>query len=153
MPRVPPPSSSRYTSRDELSSKSAETPVRGGVPLKDVLSNRRTSKQSTLRPSVRSLTGGESESSSTRADENIKVCVRIRPMNEREERHSGIPAWTWKDNTIAQAQVSSAPTSRNRGAGGMYTYDHLFDPISTTEDIYESAVRRVILATMSGYHG
>lgn len=82
-------------------------------------------------------------------EDNIKVCVRIRPLNDREERHSATPAWTWKDNTIAQ----SSAVARNRGTGGVFTYDHLFDPVSDTEEIYESAVRRVILATMGGFHG
>lgn len=97
-----------------------------------------------LKPSAGSV--GDSSQGS---DDNIKVCVRIRPPNSREERHSATPAWTWKDNTIAQ----TSSLVRNRGTGGVFTYDHLFDPISNTEEIYESAVRRVILATMGGYHG
>ncbi|CAM9996393.1 unnamed protein product, partial [Sphacelaria rigidula] len=82
--------------------------------------------------------------------DNLQVCVRIRPPNDREERHSGVPAWSWKDNTIAQVAVTN---QRNRGTGGVFTFDHLFDPVSDTEEIYDEAVRRVILATMGGYHG
>ena len=151
MPRVPHPTTLRPTGKDESLSRSSVTPVRSGIPLKDVLSKRRSLKQPAMKPSSSPAASVEDEGLSG-ADDNIKVCVRLRPMNEREQRNSVIPAWTWKDNTIAQAQVS-APTSRNRGSGAMYTYDYLFDPMSATEEIYESAVRRVILATMSGYHG
>lgn len=104
-----------------------------------------------VKPSIKPPAGASSgyDGGGAQGDENIKVCVRIRPNNEREERHSTTPAWTWKDNTIAQTSSSL----RNRGVGGMFTYDHLFNPHSATEEIYESAVRRVILATMGGYHG
>eukprot|EP00903_Cladosiphon_okamuranus_P005420 g5406.t1 len=96
-----------------------------------------------IKPSLKRAEGGDGDK------DNIKVCVRIRPPNEREERHSATPAWSWKDNTIAQTSA----VSRNRGTGGVFTYDHLFDPSSDTEEIYDSAVRRVILATMGGFHG
>ena len=104
-----------------------------------------------VKPSIKPPAGvnGGDQVTGVQAEDNIKVCVRIRPINEREERHSTTPAWTWKDNTIAQTSSSL----RNRGAGGVFTYDHLFTPLTDTEEIYESAVRRVILATMGGYHG
>lgn len=110
--------------------------------MKDVLS-RRTSKTAMIKPSLKRAEGADGDK------DNIKVCVRIRPPNEREERHSATPAWSWKDNTIAQTSA----VSRNRATGGVFTYDHLFDPSSDTEEIYENAVRRVILATMGGFHG
>lgn len=110
--------------------------------MKDVLS-RRTSKTSMIKPNLKRTEGADGD------NDNIKVCVRIRPPNEREERHSTSPAWSWKDNTIAQTST----VSRNRGTGGVFTYDHLFDPGSDTEEIYENSVRRVILATMGGFHG
>ncbi|CAM9767479.1 unnamed protein product, partial [Hapterophycus canaliculatus] len=136
MSRVPPPSS-RSTLKEP-------SPRRVGVPLKDVLERRR-SKTTMVKPNLKPAeTAGGAPN-----DDNIKVCVRIRPPNEREERHSATPAWTWKNNTIAQ----NSNALRNRGTGGVFTYDHLFDPVSDTEDIYEHAVRRVILATMGGFHG
>lgn len=133
MPRVPPPSSRSGTKEPAVR--------RGGVPLKEVLS-RRASKTSMIKT-------GKTAPGQPGDGDNIAVCVRIRPPNEREERHSTTPAWTWKDNTIAQA----SSVSRNRGTGGVFTYDHLFDPSSDTEEIYETAVRRVILGTMGGFHG
>lgn len=75
--------------------------------------------------------------------------MRIRPPNEREERHCATPAWSWKDNTIVQTSTGQ----KNRAASSVYTYDHLFDPLAETEEIYDKAVRRVILATMGGFHG
>lgn len=111
---------------------------------KDVLS-RRTSKTAMIKPNLKRAEGADGD----RDTDNIKVCVRIRPPNEREERHSATPAWSWKDNTIAQTSA----VSRNRGTGGVFTYDHLFDPSNDTEEIYDNAVRRVILATMGGFHG
>ncbi|CBJ27232.1 Centromeric protein E, putative [Ectocarpus siliculosus] len=137
MSRVPPPSS-----RSSLKEPSSR---RGGVPLKDVLQSRRASKTAMVKPNLKPT----AEATTTSNDDNIKVCVRIRPLNEREERHSATPAWAWKDNTIAQTST----VSRNRQTGGVFTYDHLFDPVSSTEEIYENAVRRVILATMGGFHG
>ncbi|CAM9422129.1 unnamed protein product, partial [Laminaria digitata] len=156
MRRIPVPSSRLHPREAAPSSRTADVPSRErkGIPLKDVLGSRRLSnaKSTMVKPSIKppaGASGGDESGAGGQGDDNIKVCVRIRPTNEREERHSTTPAWTWKDNTIAQTTSSL----RNRGTGGMFTYDHLFNPHSDTEQIYESAVRRVILATMGGYHG
>lgn len=158
MRRIPVPSS-RLHPREapSSSSRTADVPSRErkGIPLKDVLSSRRLSKGTGIvKPGIKPPAGVASSADGgggrgAQGEDNIKVCVRIRPTNEREERHSTTPAWTWKDNTIAQTSSSL----RNRSTGGVFTYDHLFNPLSDTEEIYESAVRRVILATMGGYHG
>lgn len=160
MPRIPPPTSARpsasvaaaLATRNAASAKpqrnsTSTNPRRvSGTPDKPTAQTANSAGCTMGRVSL----GGQSKSgSSGGGGDNLQVCVRIRPPNDREERHSATAAWSWKDNTIAQV----ATGQRNRGAAGVFTFDHLFDPISDTEEIYDEAVRRVILATMGGYHG
>jgi centromeric protein E len=74
-------------------------------------------------------------------DESIQVCVRIRPIltNEREDSY----AWMWEENTIYPHIPTQMP----------YTFDHLFYPENSNDDIFNSVVKTIVLRSMKGYHG
>jgi centromeric protein E len=74
-------------------------------------------------------------------DDSIQVCVRIRPFlgNEREDSS----AWSWKDKTISQRSNSQVS----------YSFDHLFHPGNSNNDIFESVIKNTVLKSMQGYHG
>lgn len=75
------------------------------------------------------------------ADNSIQVCVRIRPIlrDEREDSY----AWNWEGKTMYPHVSSQAP----------YTFDHLFFPESSNDDIFNSVVKNVVMQSMHGYNG
>ena len=75
------------------------------------------------------------------ADSSIQVCVRIRPIlkDEREDSY----AWNWEGRTMYPHNSAQAP----------YTFDHLYFPESTNDDIFTSVVKNVVMQSMNGYNG
>ena len=74
-------------------------------------------------------------------DSSIQVCVRIRPILRDEKEDSY--AWNWEDKTMYPQVSSQAP----------YTFDHLFFPESSNDDIFNSVVKNVVLQSMNGFNG
>ena len=79
--------------------------------------------------------------SSKDADERIKVCVRVRPL--QGDIKDNQYAWAWEDNTIYPQQMSQIP----------YSYDRVFSPDNSNKDIFDSVVKDVVLQSLNGYNG
>ncbi|POM81946.1 Kinesin-like protein [Phytophthora palmivora] len=85
--------------------------------------------------------------------ENIAVCIRVRPMNERETRSHDAPALACvpKLNVVSLTDPETgAPLS---GKGNVFQYDQIFDASSDSHAIYESVGRRIVHSTLSGING
>ena len=76
-------------------------------------------------------------------DTSIQVCVRIRPILRNEKEDTDSYAWNWEDKTLYPQIASQLP----------YTFDHLFFPESTNEEIFDDVVKKVVLQSMNGYNG
>lgn len=89
--------------------------------------------------------------------ENVKVCVRIRPLVRTEEAKNETLAFSWENHSISQLSIDSKNGYRNTDASGQplpsYIFDHLFYPEHTNEDIYELVVHNVVSQAMKGFHG
>jgi centromeric protein E len=75
-------------------------------------------------------------------EDSIQVCVRIRPIL-KDERGLESSAWTWGENVIKSHNSIHLP----------YTFDHLFFPENSNNDIFNSVVKNVVLRSMQGVHG
>ena len=87
-------------------------------------------------------------------EDNIKVCVRIRPLSELElpyEREG--PVWSYTDTSIVGTlrQVLSAPASGRSIQS--FEFDHVFGPDSRTIEIYNALGSKIIEAGLNGING
>ncbi|XAR51115.1 Plus-end-directed kinesin ATPase [Bertholletia excelsa] len=78
-------------------------------------------------------------------EEKILVTVRVRPLNPREQAAYDLIAWDCTDErTIASRNLNhDRPT-------GPYTYDRVFDPSCSTQNVYEEGARDVALSALNG---
>ena len=85
--------------------------------------------------------------------QNIKVCVRLRPVLG-DEREDSI-AWTWEQNTIYPKQEFCRKGSgqSNHVHFVPFTYDNLFYPEHTNIDIFNGVVKNIAFQCLLGYHG
>ncbi|CAI5719371.1 unnamed protein product [Peronospora destructor] len=85
--------------------------------------------------------------------ENIAVCIRIRPLNEREIRSNDTHALccvpSLKMVSITDP-VTGAPLSTK---GNVFQYDEIFDTTSNAHSMYSRVGRRIVRSTLSGING
>ncbi|CAI5719266.1 unnamed protein product [Peronospora destructor] len=85
--------------------------------------------------------------------ENIAVCIRIRPLNEREIRSNDTHALccvpSLKMVSITDP-VTGAPLSTK---GNVFQYDEIFDTTSNAHSMYNRVGRRIVRSTLSGING
>ncbi|KAH6797975.1 ATP binding microtubule motor family protein [Perilla frutescens var. hirtella] len=78
-------------------------------------------------------------------EENILVTVRMRPLSSKELAAYDLVAWDITDQTT----IVSKNLYHDRH-GGSYTFDKVFDPIWSTQKVYEEGARDVALSALSG---
>lgn len=86
---------------------------------------------------------------------NVQVAVRCRPLNQRE-RNSGDRLIVSCDTSRREIQFSP-PAGRKvpTGASGgkkTFTYDHVFGPDTTQEDVYKGVVEPIVDEVLQGYN-
>ncbi|UIZ23602.1 hypothetical protein KXD40_007980 [Peronospora effusa] len=93
------------------------------------------------------------ETSAPAVAENIAVCIRIRPMNEREIRSNDTHALccvpSLKMVSITDP-VTGAPLSTK---GNVFQYDEIFDTTSNACSMYDRVGRRIVRSTLNGING
>ncbi|OQR88999.1 kinesin [Thraustotheca clavata] len=84
-------------------------------------------------------------------EENIAVCIRVRPLNERERRN--------KDASVLRvlpALNAVSITDRNgtplQGPSAVFQYDHIFQQVPT-RTIYDEVARRIVESSLHGING
>ncbi len=86
---------------------------------------------------------------------NVQVAVRCRPLNDRE-RAGG-------DRSIVKCDIDrreihfTPPVGRKAPAGGSngkktFTYDHVFGPNASQQDVYEGVVEPIVDEVLQGYN-
>ena len=103
----------------------------------------------------------DASSITTRSDfsreDHIKVCVRIRPLL-RDELSTEVNAWKWDQNTISLDKTVLPRKSNMAGLQGRsqeeasYSFDYLFKPEHTNQQIFVSVVHNVVEKSMQGFH-
>ncbi len=94
--------------------------------------------------------------------EEIKVVIRMRPLNERETNPSfvkpsmGLRCWKvlHEHNAITQTRNDGITPLPERQAGRtIFTYDHVFDERADTKKIYDYAAREIVAQAVAGRNG
>ncbi|RLN31396.1 hypothetical protein BBI17_008283 [Phytophthora kernoviae] len=84
--------------------------------------------------------------------ENIAVCIRVRPMNERETRNRDVNVLA----TVPQMNVISLTDESGQPLGGksnVFQYDQIFDASSDAHGIYDRVAKRIVRSTLGGING
>jgi hypothetical protein len=97
----------------------------------------------------------------------IKVCVRIRPpllgRDDRNENNDNI-VWRWDDHNIAPSVTAPIRKGATNSFSTInaeyflaqqtqYSFDHVFAPEATTNEIFDITVRDIVSSAMTGMHG
>lgn len=79
------------------------------------------------------------------ADENVRVFVRIRPPNGRENRSAA--------RSSCMTQIDSTSVAVHAKQRVTFTYDHVAGPESTQEDIFQHVGKPITDTCIKGYNG
>ena len=92
-----------------------------------------------------------SKNKGTTKGDNVAVVIRCRPQNKREtKRGEGIIVTT---NTVASEVVVQHPQRNQRDDGKRrFTFDHVFGPKSTQDDVYLTVVKPVVAEVLQGFN-
>uniref|UniRef100_M4C5Y8 Kinesin motor domain-containing protein n=1 Tax=Hyaloperonospora arabidopsidis (strain Emoy2) TaxID=559515 RepID=M4C5Y8_HYAAE len=93
------------------------------------------------------------DDASAAAAENIAVCIRVRPMNEREKRSSDASALCCVPSLHVVSLTDPETGAPLSGKGNVFQYDEIFDPSSDTHAMYERVGRRIVHSTLRGING
>ncbi|KAH8316655.1 hypothetical protein KR067_012560 [Drosophila pandora] len=94
-----------------------------------------------------------SEECSTPED-NINVVVRVRPLNEKEkrDRHGSTLQFPGNGQVIIEGNDVGQKRSHNRDSVRVFTYNVVFEPGATQEDILDySGIKRIIEMGIEGF--
>jgi centromeric protein E len=68
-----------------------------------------------------------------------------------------VSAWAWENNTISQAIIENhgniAQKTVHDHPRDIYTFDNLFSPQHTNQEVYTRSVKPIVEEVMQGYHG
>ncbi|CAL8310691.1 unnamed protein product [Boreogadus saida] len=81
----------------------------------------------------------------------VKVCVRVRPLIEREERataEDSVPApLYWKADRKSIHQLDDGVTTKS------FSYDRVFSSSETTNHLYQDIAKPLVVSAVEGYNG
>ncbi|CAI5735406.1 unnamed protein product [Hyaloperonospora brassicae] len=87
------------------------------------------------------------------AAENIAVCIRVRPLNERETRAGDAAALCCVPSLHVVSLTDPETGAPLSGKGNVFQYDEIFDASSDTAAMYARVGRRIVHSTLQGING
>eukprot|EP00123_Amoebidium_parasiticum_P012425 comp21342_c0_seq1/m.29273 comp21342_c0_seq1/g.29273 ORF comp21342_c0_seq1/g.29273 comp21342_c0_seq1/m.29273 type:complete len:582 (-) comp21342_c0_seq1:108-1853(-) len=81
--------------------------------------------------------------------DNIKVVIRVRPLEASERMRGQISVWHTTEHTISQVDVREEKDKNRRLA--QYAFDNIFDCVPT-ENIYDAVGEELVFAAMDGFN-
>ncbi|XP_038126447.1 centromere-associated protein E isoform X2 [Cyprinodon tularosa] len=85
------------------------------------------------------------------AAESVKVCVRVRPVVEREETaasENGQPVQLfWKTDKKSVCQIDDGNSSK------CFSFDRVFTAKESTSQLYQEIAKPLVVSTVQGYNG
>jgi kinesin family protein 3/17 len=85
------------------------------------------------------------------SNDNVKVCVRSRPLNDKEIRE-GNQKVVSVDKNSGQISVRN-PNAQSDEPPKVFTFDHVFGDDTRQLDIYNLISRPIVDAVIEGYNG
>eukprot|EP00095_Tigriopus_kingsejongensis_P001128 snap_masked-scaffold1099_size62903-processed-gene-0.6 protein:Tk01128 transcript:snap_masked-scaffold1099_size62903-processed-gene-0.6-mRNA-1 annotation:"kinesin-like protein kif3a isoform x2" len=90
-------------------------------------------------------------------DDNVKVVVRVRPLNsqEREAKYASVVQVDHVNGEVKlEAHMSAFSTSLTRESPAkVFAFDNVFGPDSTQMDVYNRVARPIVENVIEGYNG
>ena len=91
---------------------------------------------------------------------NVQVAVRCRPINDREKSHGERTILTCNESRrevhfAAPSAVRKTGASHSSAASGgkkVFTYDQVYGPDATQQDVYEGLVEPIVEEVLQGYN-
>ena len=77
-------------------------------------------------------------------ENNVKVCVRFRPMNSKREKNEEA---AWKPGRQCVEEIQHGKESKN------YTFDHVFGPATNTQTVYDEVGEGLVKSALKGING
>jgi len=86
--------------------------------------------------------------------ENIKVCIRFRPLNSRELRQGHEQPWIWNRQLVTpQFATSRGDIGKDTAViPPTFAFDRVFDSEESTEQLYLEMVYDLVVSAMQGKH-
>ena len=81
------------------------------------------------------------------SDSSVKVCVRLRPFNEREMKNDTLPVVTASTD---KAEVTLIRGTANRQQRQTYSFDSVYSTFSTQRDVFET-ISPLVLDVLKGF--
>ena len=78
----------------------------------------------------------------------VQVVVRLRPLNEREQKKSTLPVIAASTNDKTVTVIKGSGRGANRSA---FAFDNVFTAFSTQEEVFETTLKPVITDVLQGY--
>uniref|UniRef100_A0AAV2K8C2 Centromere-associated protein E n=1 Tax=Knipowitschia caucasica TaxID=637954 RepID=A0AAV2K8C2_KNICA len=79
-------------------------------------------------------------------DSAVKVCVRVRPLAEREENAAENAQLYWKADNNSVHQIDGASVKS-------FSFDRVFTAHETTNQLYQTIAKPLVVSTVQGYNG
>jgi Kinesin motor domain len=86
-----------------------------------------------------------------KSGECVKVVVRCRPLNSREQAHGSQQIIHM--NSKQQSVYLEKPDDVSGRASKTFTFDQVYDPNCTQAQVYEETARPIVESVMNGYNG
>lgn len=81
--------------------------------------------------------------------DNVRVAIRVRPLNARERANACDTRFSWNVNSTTMTQVlNNKPIATNS-----YTFDNVFQPPADNESIFQTVAANVVKSTVEGVNG
>lgn len=84
--------------------------------------------------------------------ETVKVIVRCRPLNQRE-KDLKCKTCVDIDQSIAQVSLINPEEHQDGAPPKTFTFDGAYDPLATTEEIYNEICFPLVESVTEGYNG
>jgi hypothetical protein len=81
--------------------------------------------------------------------EKVLVCIRVRPLNGKERREHQSFAWKLSSKKLLQNDMTGGQGTKP----AKFSFDKVFNPETSNEDIFDQIGFSSVKAAMNGYHG
>ena len=85
---------------------------------------------------------------SSSASSSVQVVVRLRPLNDREQKHGTLPVVS---ASTGDKTVTVIKGQGSRQVKSSYKFDNVFTSFSTQEDVFEATLQPIIRDVLLGY--